>query len=510
MIHGSPPAARIRSACFVLSLCALGLGLWFAGSAGATGFKDQESQVQSFRLANGLTFIVLERHDAPVFSYRTYVNAGGVNETAGITGIAHMFEHMAFKGTRTVGTTDFEKEAPLLERIDAAWESIARETARGEEADSSRLAVLQKEFADARQAAGELVKSNEFSRILEGNGAPDVNAYTSMDQTVYQSSFPSNRLELWARLEGDRLTNPVLREFYTEREVVQEERRFSESSPMGRLFTVWWSSCFLAHPYGNGLIGFPSDLKSLTREDAQRFFDTHYIAPNITIALVGDVQVAEVRRLAEKYFSGVRTGTVPPPVRTQEPKHKAEIRVTVEDEAQPMVVMGYPCPSSLEPEWAAAQLMGDILGSGRSSRLYERLVKKDKLAVQVSVSAGFPGDKYRNLIMVTAVAAKDATPEQLESVIREELQRFQDEGPSPEELAKVKRRARAGFIRALRSNGGLAERLAEHQGKLGDWRKLFRYLDEVDGVTAGNIKALAQDTFRPQECCIGVLRKPAS
>lgn len=497
-----------RSLSLILCLTALGL-LAPSGSGHASGFAELESQVQEFTLPNGLTFLVLPRHDAPVFTFRTYVNAGGVDEVAGITGIAHMLEHMAFKGTETIGTTDRIAEAAAMARVDGALEALEMERARGPAADPARIGKLEQTFKEEMDRAFEYSVPNDFSRILEENGAVNINAFTMMDATQYYYALPSNRIELWARLEGDRLTQPVLREFYKERMVVQEERRFGESSPMQRAFMAWWMSSFLAHPYGNGLIGHPSDLESITRQDAWDFFRKHYVGGNMTIALVGDVDVPAVRELAGKYFAGVSSAPPPPPLRTKEPPHTAEIRVTVEEDSQPFVVIGFIVPGALSPDAAVYQLLADMLASGRSSRLYERLVKQDGIAVNIGGGVGFPGDKHDNLLILHNIVARDATPGDVEAAVYEELDRFVEEGPTDDELDKVKRMARASFIRSVRSDDGLAGLLAEYNQKHGDWRRLFRYLDEIDAVSKEDVRRAAGETFRHENRTVGVLRRPA-
>ncbi len=495
----------------LLSVCALAALLVAARPAGAAGFKDLESQVKKFTLPNGLTFLVLERHDAPVFSFWTYVDAGGVDEVPGITGVAHMFEHMAFKGTETIGTTDFAAEKKAMDAEDAAWDAVSREMDRGVDTDSTKLAQLDEAYKKARDEARKYVVNNEYSKILEERGAVGLNANTWTDFTQYFYSLPSNRFELWARMEGDRLTNPVLREYYTERDVVYEERRFQESSPTGRFFLNWLADSFDAHPYGiGGVIGNASDLKRITRADAQNFFNRNYVASNITIAVVGDVKLAEVKRLAEKYFSGVHAGEDPPPLRTVEPRHDAEVRVIREEDALPIVLVGYHVPGSRDPKWFANQLLADIAGGGRSSRIYQRLVKQDKIAAQAGAGIGIVGDKYPTLLAVQGIVSKDATPDTVEAAIYEELARLAKDGPTAEELQKVKTMQRAQFVRGLRSNSGLAGQLASYEGMRGGYDKLFRYLDDLDAVTVADVKAAAEEAFRSGNRVVGVMRKPKS
>ncbi len=493
-----------------VSLMIGALAMLMPSRAGASGFADLETQVQKYVLPNGLTFLVLERHTAPVFSFRTFVDAGGVDEVPGISGIAHMFEHMAFKGTQTVGTTNFAAEAESLDVVDRAWGAVAAERAKGVACDSTRLRAAEARYVAAQEGARHYVVSNDFSKVLEEHGAVGLNAFTGADFTQYLYSLPSNRLELWARLEGDRLTNPVLREFYKERDVVQEERRFGESSGQGRLFYAFINSAYQAHPYGIGTIGFSSDLKAITRQDAFDFFKKHYSAPSITIAVVGDVKFDEVKRLADKYFTGLSNTPKPPPVRTIEPEHNTEVRVTLEDQAQPAIFLAYHIPSRFDPDYRAYELLGDILGTGRSSRLYQRLVKTDKTASGIGAFTGFPGEKYPSLLFVQGDVSKGATTEQVEEGIYSEIDRLIAEGPTAEEMAKVKRLNKASFIRGLRSNAGLAGQLALYEEQIGDYHKLFDYLDSIERVTAADVQRVAAKVLTKQNRIVGVLRKPAS
>jgi predicted Zn-dependent peptidase len=477
-------------------------------AAYSAGLESLESQVKEYRLPNGLTFLVLERHEAPVFSYVTYVDAGSVDDLPGTTGVAHMFEHMAFKGTPTVGTKDYSAEQEAMKKIDQAVAALNAEQDKREAADSTKVAALTSAVKDAEKKAQEYVVSNDFSKILEENGVVDLNAGTFTDWTQYSYSLPSNRLELWARLEGDRLTQPVMREYYTERDVVYEERRFEESSPVGRLFSEWLAACFEAHPYGKDVIGYSSDLKRITREDAGNFRRKYYVASNMTIAIVGDVRFEDVKKLADKYFSNVPAGDDPPPLRTVEPRHDSEVRVIHEENAQPVVLVGYHIPDGGDTRWFPADILSDVVGSGRTSRLYKRLVKQDKVAAQTGASAGFIGDKYPTLLFVQAVVAKDATTDAVEKAIYEELDRVSKEGPTAEELKKIKTRAQASFIRQMRSNSGLAEELATYEEKWGDWHKLFQYLKELNRVTPADVQRMSAETFRPGNRTVGILRHP--
>jgi predicted Zn-dependent peptidase len=496
---------------FTLSALICGAASAAKSGSGAAGLAALEKQVKEFRLDNGLTFLVLERPDAPVFSFRTYVDVGGVDEVAGITGIAHMFEHMAFKGTTHIGATEFEKEAAALARVEQAYNDLMAEKHKRYQADSTRIETLAKAFKDAQTEADRYVVSNEFSMVLEQEGVTELNAFTGVDATNYLYNLPSNKLELWAMLEGDRLTQPVLREFYKERDVVIEERRLgTESTPSGRLFEDFLTTSFSAHPYGNGIIGHRSDLESFTRTEAEEFYRKHYVAKNMTVAVVGDVKAAEVEALAKKYFSRVSDAPPPAPVETLEPPQRAERRVVMEDEAQPLVFVGYHIPDFNDPRFHDYDALSEVLGVGRSSRLYTSLVKEKQLAVQVGASTGMPGRKYPNLMFFYIVPAAGVDPEDALEALDAELQRLIDEAPATaDEVNGYKSRTRADFLRTIQSNEGMAGQLATFQELGGDWRGLFRLLDRVERITPENVMGAARTALRKENRTVAILRQGA-
>ncbi len=503
---GRPGGARRRWAAGLLGFLCLAVAL--PSSAGAAPLEELRDSVQEFTLKNGLRFLVIEDHDAPIFAYATCVDAGGVCEVPGITGIAHMFEHMAFKGTRTVGTTNYRRERKAMERTDEAWDAYMAEKNKRFEADSTRLEELMAEFREAMEEEKQYAVQNDFDRILETNGGRGINAFTGVDMTCYIYSLPSNRLELWARMEGDRLTWPVLREFYQERDVVRNERRIgTESTPMGRLFENFLTTAFKAHPYGNGVIGHSSDIESFHRRDARDFFEKYYVAPNMTVCVVGDVTVEQVKKLAKKYFKYVRCGEDPPPVTTVEPVHQAEFRVVAEEDANPVAILGWQCPAAGHEDYAGMELVMEILGTGRSSRLYQRLVKEEQVATRVGAGTDMPGMKYANQAVVFVFCAENRDPEEAEAIVYEEIQRLIDEGPTVEELEKVKTGYLARAIRQLRRPGRLAVALASTDQLEGDWRKLFDHLGRIEAVTVEDIQRLAGERLVAERRTVAMLKK---
>lgn len=488
---------------------AVALLVLFIGPA-ATGqdLAGFEKRLTKFSLDNGLTFLVLERHEVPIVSFHTYADVGSVDEVKGITGMAHLFEHMAFKGTKTIGTKNYKAEAAAMTKMDELFDAIKKEKRKGDKADPEVLKKLQEQFDQAGAEAQKYIVSDEYDEALTQQGAEGYNAYTSEDATQYIVSLPSNKIELWTMLEADRFANPVLREFYKEKDVVMEERRMMENSPTGRLYEEFQGIAFIAHPYGESVIGHMSDLQTLTRSEAEAFFRQYYGPSNLTVAIVGDVDPANVKRLARKYFAGIPSGPKPEPVETVEPPQRGERRVTVEDAAQPMVLIGYHQPNVNHPDSTVLQVLADTVGYGRTSRLYKSLVKDKKIAV--STNAGPMLNKYPALFIFMAVPAKGHTNQECEQAVYAEIEKLKTEPVSADELLKAKTRSRADLIRQLDSNSGLAAQLTFYEVVTGDWRNLFKQLDQIEKVTADDVQRVAKTYFATKNRTVGVIETTAS
>src|SRR6202166_2824470 len=238
-----------------------------------------EKRITVKKLSNGLTLMICERPEAPVFSFFTLVDAGSAQDPLRATGLAHMFEHMAFKGTDKIGTTDYAAEKVALEKVEVAYAAYIAERDKTVGGDEAKLKQLEKAWKDAIAEADKYVVGNAFGKLVEQNGGEDMNAFTSYDETGYHYSLPENRLELWAYLESERFLHPVMREFYKERNVVIEERRLrTDSNPIGRLVEQFTAGAFEAHPYHRPTVGWMADLNTFSATDAQRFFDTYYVS----------------------------------------------------------------------------------------------------------------------------------------------------------------------------------------------------------------------------------------
>lgn len=465
-------------------------------------------RVTEFRLDNGLKFIVLERHKAPVVSFLTYADVGGVDEPDGKTGVAHFLEHLAFKGTQRIGTRNYEAEKPLLDRLDELFEQIQSAKAAGKQAD---VAKLQAEFTKVQGEAIALAKQNELGKIVEQAGGVGLNAATSTDATVYFYSFPSNKLELWMSLESERFLEPVFREFYKEKEVILEERRLrTENSPIGKMIEAFLDTAFKEHPYRRPVIGYDQDIRNLTRKDVQQFFESHYVPSDLTIAVVGDVDPAKVKELAQVYFGRYKTHPAPPGVTLVEPPQQQTREVTLQLASQPWYLEGYHRPAIKHPDHVVYEIIGRLLSDGRTSRLYKSLVEQKQVAISAQGFSGFPGDKYPNLMLLYALTAPRHTVDEVATALRAEIDRLKTEPVSVQELDRVKTQARADLLRSLNSNSGMARSLVEYEVKTGDWRNLFKELEAIAAVTPADVQRVAQATFTPENRTIGRILPKAS
>jgi predicted Zn-dependent peptidase len=463
-------------------------GLLFAQS-----LKDFEKKVTQFTLANGLTFLIVERHEAPVVSFHTYANVGAVDDPSGHTGLAHMFEHMAFKGTPTIGTKNWAAEKKALDAIETVYDRLDAERNKGFRADPKKIEALEAEVKSAIASAEAYVEPNEYDRIVESNGGVGMNAGTAEDQTTYFYSFPSNRIELWFLLESERFLHPVFREFYKERDVVREERRMRiESSPQGELVEAMTSTAFEAHPYKNMAAGWASDIENLRATDAEAFYKRYYNPGNLTIGIAGDVNPAEAKRLAEKYFGRLPAGPLPPIVNTVEPPQQGEKRVQVASAAQPFLIIAYKRPDQYSPDNAALDVLSEILSEGRTGIIYKDMVRDKKIALGAESIASYPGGKYPSLFLFFVVPNSGHTVDENEKAVYDIIDRLKKEKVDDEALKRVKINLRASLIEKLDSNPGLAEEMCAYQAAYGDWRKLFTELDDYNKVTAEDVQRVAQ------------------
>lgn len=450
-------------------------------------------KVHKYTLDNGLKVLMLERPASPTVSIYIRHRVGAVDELNGSTGAAHFLEHLMFKGTQTIGTKNYAAEKKLLGQIIAVGDRLDREKRKLAAADQKKIAQLKASLGELEKKHRKLVSSNEIDRLYTAEGAVGLNASTGQDITTYQVSLPVNKLELWARIEADRMQNPVFREFYTERDVVMEERRQSvESDPGGKLMEQFLAASFQAHPYGRPILGWPSDMEFLNPKYIREFFRLYHAPNNTVITIVGGMDAKAALRLIKKYFGGLKRQTLPLMHITDEPPQNGERRIEVVFPARPQIIIGYHKPTLPSLDDYVFDVIENILSQGRTSRLYKTIVESRGLAESVQTANGFPGARFPNLFVFFATPRDTHTAAELEGAIYQEVERLQHEAVAKEELAKTRNQLKADFIRGLASNAGLASKLSYYEIMAGDYHYLSDYLKVMEKITPEDVIRVAR------------------
>ncbi len=523
---------------------------------GAIVAQSLEEKVKVYDLSNGMKFLVVERHEAPVAICAIAFNVGAANEGPNITGISHLIEHMMFKGTKMMGTTNYEKEIPYIKQTDELGEkTIALRQEIGEwrfKIFNSFAQQVLGTFSDAEKAQvgsnkyeqnkllvekiramakppdslttvpyliedqgknylnlfldyeldwGQIaklfdeqrqyMKKDELWGTYMNNGARFLNAFTSTDATVYFAYLPSNRLELFMDMEADRMESPIFREFWSERDVIMEERRLGENDPDDQLGEAFYSVAFSASPYKWPVVGWMSDLQRISHKDVEDYHRIHYAPNNAVCVVVGDVTLDQVKKLGDKYFGSIPPQPQPPAMETREPEQKGERRVTVEHSANPKLMIGYHKPVYPNPDEAALGVLESILGEGRTSRLYKTVFEEQQLTAEEPRVYDGPGNRYDNLMVIEAMPRAPHTLEEVEKAIELQIDKMKTEPVSERELQRVKNQIDANNIRQLGSNIGIAFQVAFGQIFYGDYHAMFRSIERTKLVTAADIQRVA-------------------
>ncbi len=464
-------------------------------------------RVKELKLANGMVWLVVERPEAPIFTGYVRVRVGGADEAPGSTGLAHLFEHMAFKGTPKLGAKDWATEQPLMVKLQKAGDALAsmqRQGTAGSE-DGKKLAA---KVAELQKKHGLLFDENALARLYQVNGGVGLNATTDKDMTSYFVSLPKNRLELWLTVEAQRFAAPVLRDFYTERSVVQEERlRSIETNPGGAMYEELMQLAFVSSPYRWPTVGYAPDLAAMTWSGAQAFFDANYVASNAVGCVVGDVSVEALRPLLEKTFGQLPTAARPAGPVFSEPPARAQRRSALTFDAAPRLMIAFRKPAPPARDDFVFDVMQVLLDEGNTGRLQQRLVFKDLLAQGVGVFTG-PGIRLDNLFIISVTPMAGVKTEQIEAAIWDELNRLATEKASDLELQKVRNRVTADFARSIESNSGLASALSRAQTLMGDWRYVIETPKVIEQIDAAEVQAAAKRYFVKENSLVVTLVRP--
>jgi predicted Zn-dependent peptidase len=490
-------------------------------AAPAPAAERPQITVDEVVLSNGMRFLLYERHESPTIAAGWTARVGSVNERPGITGISHFFEHMMFKGTKTIGTRDYAKDVELIERQEKLREAMRAEMAvmrdrlrRGEVADlqspegwTKKYRELDRQFDALVQEQRAIIVKDQLDQIYTANGGELLNAFTSEDQTAYFLRIPKNRLELWAWLESDRLMNPVFREFYSERDVVFEERRLrTESTPLGKYDEEFNATFWNASPYKWPVVGWASDIPMYTLQQAKDYFATYYAPNNITGVLAGDFEAAAVKPLLERYFGRIPRGKAdPPPVVTLEPAQLGEKRYNASAETSPTVRVWWKTVPLVHKDTPALDLLSDVL-AGRTGRLYKGLVLGRQVANQAS--AGVDPRRYGGVFQVECTVKDGKDPAAVEAAVYEEIVRLQGEDVPAEELQKVKNAYKANSYRRLSSPFAVFMQLVRYEA-IADWRLINTAPELADAVTAADLRRVAQEYLVPENRTVGTFLRKA-
>jgi predicted Zn-dependent peptidase len=468
---------------------------------------DLEGKVIEHRLANGMKLLMVERHASPTVAAWVRFKVGSVNERSDERGIAHMLEHMLFKGTRTIGTKNYAAEVPLLARIEETAQQLMAEKLKRDKGEQKKIKELTELLASLQAEEDKYVVPDEYAEIFARNGGVGFNAFTAKDTTAYMINLPANKLELWAAVQADRMLNPVLRQFYTERDVVMEERRRSyDAEPGGKLWESFIAAAFPVHPYGHPIIGWPSDIENQSRTKAEGFLHKYYAPNNAVVAIIGDIDPDRTIKLVEKYFAAIPPGTEVPPVPAVEPQQAGEKRIEVIGDAEPELIIGFHKPTLPSPDDYVFDVIDMLLANGRTSRLHKKLVEEKQLATEVS-TAVVPGAIYPNLFIIGATPRAPHTVKEVEDAIYAELERLKKEPVTTRELQRIVNSLEASEIRSMGSNGGLAYRLTEYEATAGSWRYFFEHRKKVALVTPEDVMRVAGKYLVRENRTVGVITK---
>ena len=463
-----------------------------AAAPGFCGFP-MEDQVVKTKLSNGLTVLLVRQTLSPTAAFYIRYRVGAVDEEPGKSGAAHFLEHMMFKGTTTIGTKNYPEEEKLLAQIEETGKALAREKKKGKKSDPKVLKRLGDELSRLQNEHRKLFTPNEIDRLYTENGGLDMNAATGQDLTTYHVNLPANKIELWARIESDRLLHPVFREFYTERDVVMEERRQRvESDPEGKLYENFMSAAYRKHPYGRPILGWARDLMNLHPDDIRKIHGKYKTPGNIVIAVVGDIDIQRTLQIIEIYFSRIPARKEKAIPVASEPQQTSERRIRVKFDASPSLIIGFHKPNA--PVYAdyVFDVLETILTKGRTSRLYRALVTDSQIAKSVTAINGIPASRYPNLFIIMAQPRHPHSNKELEKAVLREIEKIKNEPVTEEELTRAKKNIRMEYFKSMDSNDEIASTLSYYESLFGDYRYFANYLNEIEKVSADDLQKAAK------------------
>lgn len=467
-----------------------------------------KERVVEKRLGNGIVLLMMNRGFSPTLALHIAFRVGSSDESYNTEGAAHILEHMLFKGTDKLGTKDYRKEKPIIDRIETIGETLDR--LRLENPANMEIKKLEAELKKLQAEESELTTGSPYDQLYSENGGVGFNASTSKDMTGYYIQLPSDRIELWAQTESARLKNPVMREYYSERDNVFEERLMRyQSSGDGLLQEAFFATAFSAHPYRHPVIGWESNIKFMSVNDVKKFYNTYYIPSRMTITIVGRQDTDETYKVIKKYFESLKPRPEPGGTRIIEPEQTGEKRVNINFKTRPSVIIGWKKPTIPSKYDYAFDVISTAIGSGKSSRLYRALVLEKKLASSVYTWNGAPGSRYDNMFIIYADSVEGVDIEVIEKEIYAEMNRFRKEFDSGE-MERVKNQSLSSFIFMLDNNDGIAGQLSYYQTVFGDWRYIADYVSNMNLVAVSDVQSAFDRYIRDAGKTVAILHDSRS
>ncbi len=505
----------------------------------ASSTRAQNIDAKEYRLDNGMQVLMVEKHESPTIMAAIFARVGSSNEVTGITGISHLFEHMMFKGTETIGTKDMTRDREIMAQLDSlrelmrSEENVMRtEYRHGEitdmldqDAKTPRYREIEKVFDSLILEQRQLIIKDQLDELYTKNGGSFLNAFTSQDMTAYFVRLPRNKIELYMWLESDRFSHPVFREFYSERNVVREERRLGvESTPTGLIEEDFQAMFWKSSSYHWDVIGWPSDLGSITREQANNYYATYYAPNNLSMILVGDLNPDEMITMVKKYFERIPRGTTPPPeVVTLEEKQYGEKRLIAEAEASPQTSIAYHTVAFKNADSYPLEVLAGIM-SGKTGRLYKKLVDEKGIAKgsmsgggrgmgggRLAVSASQDSRRFAGMFSIDAEGTSGVKAEDLEQAIYEVIEDLKVNPVPDMELQKVKNQMKVDIIRSMDRMAGIGILFYLGQNAaMGDWREANVDPQKCDAVTADDIMRVANKYFANDQRNVMIINTKAT
>jgi predicted Zn-dependent peptidase len=467
---------------------------------------DIQIPVHYDTLKNGLRVIIVPDTNVAVVSCRLYYFVGSMYEGPGTTGLSHMYEHMMFKGTKTLGTKNYYKEVPIMKSIDSIEHLVTLELAKGKSESDSSVQKLQAQILQLTEKQRKFIKKDEIWELYQNNGGTELNAWTGDDMTAYIVTLPKNKINLFYWIESDRMRSPVLREFYSERDVVTEERRMRvDNKPLNNYYERLNAIFYVAHPYRLPTIGWMSDIRSYTREKLEQHVHKFYTPDNAVLILVGNIDPKKSLKAITQYFGPIPRASQPKAeVVTREPEPIGATRFTVHDNANPRIDLLFHTPGYPNPDLYRLDVIEGLF-SGQTGRLYQRLVNETGLCTDAG--AGNDTRLQNGDFSLWAVMKNETNPETVEKIILEEIAKVSSEPPKKSEMERISNEIRMSFVTGLNSLEGLSDRLASYE-RMGSWKDMLTYPEKIAAVKPEEIPAIAKKYLDPSKMTLGELLSP--